>query len=842
MSTGGKLLIVGAIVLLGGAGIALNRYLDRSDDPAIDVERLERRTLEAVVSATGTIEPQLSVDISSSVMGRVTRLAINEGDRVAGGQFLLQIDPESLQSAVNRNEASLRAAESGVEQARVAVESARVNLELARDTLERQTELWELELISREEYDQARRELELRETEFKARQVEVATARQRIRQERATLESAEYDLEQVTITSPIDGVITRRSIEEGETVVIGTMNNPGTVLMTIADFSILEAHVEVDETDIPSVRLGQTAAITIDALPDTTYPGRVTEIGNSPIQGGELGTNQATNFEVVVTLDGDVPGVRPGFTATADIQTAVRTSVVAVPIQSTTVREVTLDADGRMVRPAPDGDAAAASAAQPDVAERTEETEGVFVVRDERAWFVPLETGIAGDRYFEVISGSTLEPRWRSAPSTSFARWKTATRFASMRLLLLAVEIVRVALGAVWSNKLRSFLTILGNVVAVASIMTLVSLIQGISDEVTNVIVTEMSADSFMIDRMGLVVNEDEMERRRGNPRITRDDQEAVQQFGGRIAAVMAEGRENGEIRYRNVVLERVSIQGVTSEFYRFPTFTAERGRLLTPIEVSRNRNVVLLGWSTADRLFGRGDPLDRTITIQGVHFRVVGVSQEKGTLFGQSQDEFAVIPLGAFQRLFGSRRSLTLIARPSRPEEIQRAMDDATVALRIARHLRPREENNFGMFTAESILDIFEQATTGLFAVLVGIVSLALVVAGIVVMNIMLMAVSERTREIGLRKALGATRAAILWQMLAESVVLSLIGGLVGTAIGVGAALAIDRFAPVPAAVHVWSLLLAISLTAVVGLFFGLYPAARAAALDPIDALGRSG
>ena len=405
MSTGGKLLIAGAIVLLGGAGIALNRYLDRSDDPAIDVERLERRTLEAVVSATGTIEPQLSVDISSSVMGRVTRLAINEGDRVAGGQFLLQIDPESLQSAVNRNEASLRAAESGVEQARVAVESARVNLELARDTLERQTELWELELISREEYDQARRELELRETEFKARQVEVATARQRIRQERATLESAEYDLEQVTITSPIDGVITRRSIEEGETVVIGTMNNPGTVLMTIADFSILEAHVEVDETDIPSVRLGQTAAITIDALPDTTYPGRVTEIGNSPIQGGELGTNQATNFEVVVTLDGDVPGVRPGFTATADIQTAVRTSVVAVPIQSTTVREVTLDADGRMVRPAPDGDAAAASAAQPDVAERTEEMEGVFVVRDERAWFVPLETGIAGDRYFEVISG-----------------------------------------------------------------------------------------------------------------------------------------------------------------------------------------------------------------------------------------------------------------------------------------------------------------------------------------------------------------------------------------------------------------------------------------------------
>ena len=405
MSTAGKLLIAVAVVLLGGAGIALNRYLDRSDDPAIDVERIERRTLEAVVSATGTIEPQLSVDISSSVMGRVTRLAINEGDRVAGGQFLLQIDRESLRAAVNRNEASLGAAESGVEQARVAVESARVNRELARDTLERQAELWELQLISREEYDQARRELELRETEFKARQVEVATATQRIRQERATLESAEYDLEQVTITSPIDGVVTRRNIEEGETVVIGTMNNPGTVLMTIADFSILEAHVEVDETDIPSVQLGQAAAITIDALPDTTYTGRVTEIGNSPIQGGELGTNQATNFEVVVTLNGDVPGVRPGFTATADIQTAMRTDVVAVPIQSTTVREVSLDPDGRVVRPAPEAGAAAASAAEPAAPERTEEAEGVFVVRDEQAWFVAVDTGIAGDRYFEVISG-----------------------------------------------------------------------------------------------------------------------------------------------------------------------------------------------------------------------------------------------------------------------------------------------------------------------------------------------------------------------------------------------------------------------------------------------------
>jgi putative ABC transport system permease protein len=408
-----------------------------------------------------------------------------------------------------------------------------------------------------------------------------------------------------------------------------------------------------------------------------------------------------------------------------------------------------------------------------------------------------------------------------------------------MRIRLF-VDMTRIALGGIWANKLRSFLTILGNIVAVGSIVTLVSLIQGITEEVTEVILTEVGADAFLIERVGFVTSEEEAERSRSNPRITRDDFEALRRTGDSFAAVIAQGERRGEVRFGEDVLESVQIRGVTEELGQFPEFDAALGRLPTRTEVSRDRNVALLGWSTADRLFNGANPLDRTITIEGVHFRVVGVGASQGSMFGQSLDEFAVIPLGAYQRLFGRRSNLSLMVRPVDPESLDRAMDEAIVALRIARRLRPREDNNFGLFTSDSALDLYNQATSGIFSVLVGVVALALVVAGIVIMNIMLMAVSERTREIGLRKALGARRRDVMWQVLSESIVLSTLGGILGTALGATAATIIDRLAPVPAAVHMWSVFLAVATTALVGLFFGLYPAIKAASLDPIDALGR--
>ena len=405
-----NILIGGAIVLTAGALVAVNLLFTRSDAPAVEVEAIGRRPLEAIVSAPGTIQPQLSVDMSASTMGRVTSLVVDEGDRVTAGQFLMQIDPENLQAQVTRGEAVLEATQSAYRAAQVAVETARVNLELAEENLERQENLWSLRLVAREIYDQAVADVDLRETELRAREVDVEAAAQRIRQEQATLDSARYDLTQVTITSPIDGIVTRRNIEEGETVVIGTMNNPGTVLLTIADFSILEAEIEVDETDIPTVELGQPAEITIDALPERVYTGRVTEIGNSPIQ-PEAGAAQqeATNFLVVVTLDDNVPGVRPGFTCTAEITTATRTDAIAVPIQATTVRDVVIDSAGDVLPPEPASSSGVlstpASAASSDGSGTLEEREGVFIVRQGRVHFTPVVTGIAGERYFEALSG-----------------------------------------------------------------------------------------------------------------------------------------------------------------------------------------------------------------------------------------------------------------------------------------------------------------------------------------------------------------------------------------------------------------------------------------------------
>jgi putative ABC transport system permease protein len=383
-------------------------------------------------------------------------------------------------------------------------------------------------------------------------------------------------------------------------------------------------------------------------------------------------------------------------------------------------------------------------------------------------------------------------------------------------------------------------MTVLGNIVAVTSIIAVVSLIQGLNVSVQDLILSQAGADGFSVQQYPLTFSDEEFDAVRNNPRITPADMRAVRRYSDLASAIMLQSEANGQIGYRGQLLESVDVQGVTSEFGDFSAFDVERGRLMSPVEVERSRPVVLIGWEVADQLFGSIDPLDKTITIEGVHFRVVGVSPQRGSFLGQSQDDFAVIPLGQFQMIYGSRRQLSMTVKPRSLEQLPDAMDQAAVALRIARRLPPREDDNFGMFTSDTFLDLYQRATSGIFAVLVGVVALSLVVGGIVIMNIMLMVVTERTREIGLRKAVGARRSDIMAQMLTESVVLAVFGGVIGTLFGSGIATLIASLTPVPAAIQVWSVALGIGITAAVGLFFGLYPAMRAARLDPIEALRR--
>ena len=225
-------------------------------------------------------------------------------------------------------------------------------------------------------------------------------------------------------------------------------------------------------------------------------------------------------------------------------------------------------------------------------------------------------------------------------------------------------------------------------------------------------------------------------------------------------------------------------------------------------------------------------------ITVAGSHMRVVGVNEKKGSMFGDSQDQFTVIPIGLSRKLFGARQRISVTAKPTDVRDADRAMDAATVGLRIARRLKPGQPDNFGIVTSDTFLGMFRQITAGIFGVLIGVVALSLVVGGIVIMNIMLMVVSERTSEIGLRKALGARKKDIIWQFLIESIVLSTLGGIVGTTLGFGGAWLITKLTPMPATVHVYSIAMGIGITAVVGLFFGLYPSFKAANLDPIEAL----
>jgi len=366
-----KIAITAGIVLIaGGAGAGFMSRRDK-DVTAVTFAKVERTDLMSKVSANGRIDAKRKVDLSANVMGQVVNLAVREGDTVKRGEFLLQIDQKQLAASAEGAGAALRAVFSDRDAARATALAAELDFQRAQKNFDQRiTPAADLER-ARGARDSAK--------------AAVLALEERIGQARANLAAARDTLSKTTLRAPMDGIVTALPVEEGEVAVIGTMNNPGTKLMTIADMSVVEAVMEVDETDVPAVKIGQRATVTIDAYPNKTFSGLVTEVGSSPIPRNGIGgggTGEAINFEVKIQIENPPAGVRPGFSASAEIVTGTRAKALAVPIQALVVRE----------KPGTKG-------------VKPQDEEGVFVHRNGTVAFAPVKTGLTGDSSIEIVSG-----------------------------------------------------------------------------------------------------------------------------------------------------------------------------------------------------------------------------------------------------------------------------------------------------------------------------------------------------------------------------------------------------------------------------------------------------
>lgn len=402
--------VAAAIVLFVGLAIAGNR--ERGTEVRTDT--VGKRDLVAVVTASGRIRPRSSADLQADIAGRIIELRVKEGDRVQRGDTLLRIDPTTYEAAVQQARAAVAQAEAQAAQARANVDQARRNLDRMR-ALRRDNPA----LVSDEQ-------MELAETSFEVQRALALAGEHAVQQARAALREAIDRLSKTVITAPMSGRVTRINVEEGETAIVGTMNNPGTILMTVSDLSEMEAVVEVDETDVPEIELGDSAAVEIDAYPNRTFTGRVTKIGHSALQApggvsptGGRSSDQSVDFEVVIALDQPPPGLRPDLSATADIVTATRDSVLSIPIIALTLQD--LEAKERTPQETR-GDTLGLGVG------RSRDVEGVYVVQDGRVHFRPVKVGIAGQNHFEVVEGLAEGEEIVAGPYQAIRKLKDGAR------------------------------------------------------------------------------------------------------------------------------------------------------------------------------------------------------------------------------------------------------------------------------------------------------------------------------------------------------------------------------------------------------------------------------
>ena len=407
------------------------------------------------------------------------------------------------------------------------------------------------------------------------------------------------------------------------------------------------------------------------------------------------------------------------------------------------------------------------------------------------------------------------------------------------------LDVLTTALAEIFANKLRSFFTLLGIIVSVAFLVAVVAVIQGMNAYVKeNVANSLIGTNAFQVRRVPIQIGffDDEMWKKVSRrPILTRADYAVVKAAlpdAAAIAVTSGFPTPQSNVQWRSREVGDVEVRGITPQYQEVQDYKFERGRALLDVDEEQRRPVVVLGHEVAEKLFESTDPIGKEVRLANERFEVVGVLATKGRVLGQSFDAIALIPLSRYELIYGHRATTSISVKMADAREIAPAMSRAEEAMRLARHLRPGQENNFSVETADALVAFWKNLTAVLFSVIPAVVAIGVVVGGIVIMNIMLMAVSERTREIGIRKAVGARSRDIERQFLAESIALSAMGGLIGVLSGWAFAELVAFASPLPARITWWSVLLALFLGAGVGILFGVYPSRRAARLDPIAAL----
>lgn len=412
--------------------------------------------------------------------------------------------------------------------------------------------------------------------------------------------------------------------------------------------------------------------------------------------------------------------------------------------------------------------------------------------------------------------------------------------------LMPFLDAVRLALQAAWSHKLRSFFTLLGIIVSVAFLVAVVAVIQGMNAYVREKLAGAIvGVNAFQIRREPIeigFIDDEEWRAIQRRPIIAPED---VPYVRGALPDARAIALQSGwptpmaDVEWRNRTVGDAFVFGVTAPYVLVQDYALAAGDPFTDVDVRERRPVAVLGFDVADKLFDTpAQALGQKIRIRGTQLTIKGVIAKKGTVLGQSWDGFVMLPFSTFEALYGRRQTTVISVKMATAEEVTGAMARAEEAMRIAHRLRPGQANDFTVDTAEGLIRFWKSLTRVLFTVVPAVVAIGIVVGGIVIMNIMLMSVNERTHEIGIRKSLGATRRDIRRQFLAESVTLALLGGVLGLLAGAGIATVVDVFSPLPARVTLWSVGVAFGLGASVGVLFGVYPATRAARLEPVIAL----